>query len=148
MCREHGVGSSVSAIQQGQAGHVGGRHLQLPGQLEAASLAYISASEVCLRPSQALDSYVPGAAVGQSGAATITAQALNEETHEQAMFMVDPASLLHYRDRGKQLVAGPDRQGPSLRDTMYTHLSKECRDVFGSDQVGFRVLGKPPWEDH
>ncbi|CAK0785220.1 hypothetical protein CVIRNUC_008426 [Coccomyxa viridis] len=58
---------------------------------------------------QALDSYVPGAAVGQSGAATVTAQALNEETHEQAMFMVDGASLLHYRDRGKQLVASPDR---------------------------------------
>ena len=62
-----------------------------------------------MRPLQALDSYVPGAAVGQSGAATITAQALNQETHEQAMFMVDGASLLHYRDAGKQLVPGPDR---------------------------------------
>ena len=57
---------------------------------------------------------MPAAAVGQSGAATITAQALNEETHEQAMFMVDAASLLHYRDRGKQLLAGPDRQALGL----------------------------------
>ena len=62
---------------------------------------------------QALDSYVPGAAVGQSSAGTITAQALNEETHEQAMFMVDGASLLHYRDRGKQLAPGPDRHALS-----------------------------------
>ncbi len=66
-----------------------------------------------MRSFQALDSYVPGAAVGQSGAATVTAQALNEETHEQAMFMVDGASLLHYRDRGKQLVASPDRHALS-----------------------------------
>ena len=52
--------------------------------------------------------------MGQSGAATFTAQVLNEETHEQAMFMVDSASLLHYRDCGKQLVFAPDRQDPGL----------------------------------
>ena len=107
---------------QARAGQVYGRRSQLPRQQrqqEAASPAYITISGVCLRSFQALDSYVPGAAVGQSGAATVTAQALNQETHEQAMFMVDGASLLHYRDRGKQLIAGPDRQALSLCDTTH-----------------------------
>ena len=51
-----------------------------------------------------------GAAVGESGSSTVTAQALNEETHEQAMFMIDAASLLRYRDSGKQLLFAPDRR--------------------------------------
>ena len=58
---------------------------------------------------QAMDNYVVGAAVGESGLATVTAQALNEETHEQAMFMIDAASLIRYRDGGKQLLFAPDR---------------------------------------
>lgn len=58
---------------------------------------------------QAMDSYVVGAAVGESGLSIVTAQALNEETHEQAMFMVDAASLLRYHDSGRQLLFAPDR---------------------------------------
>ena len=50
-----------------------------------------------------------GAAFGESGLCTVTAQALNEETHEQAMFMVDAGSLMRYRDSGKQMLFAPDR---------------------------------------
>ena len=50
-----------------------------------------------------------GAAVGESGPCTVTAQALNEETHEQAMFMVDAGSLMRYRDSGRQMLFAPDR---------------------------------------
>ena len=62
-----------------------------------------------MRLTQALDSYVGGAAVGESGLSTVTAQALNEETHEQAVFMIDAPSLLRYRDSGKQMLFAPDR---------------------------------------
>ena len=58
---------------------------------------------------QALDSYVPGAAVGESAVSAVTAQALNEETHEQVMYMIDAKSLMRYRDSGKQLLFAPDR---------------------------------------
>ena len=131
--------------EQARAGQVYGRRSQLPRQQrqqEAASPAYITISGVCLRSFQALDSYVPGAAVGQSGAAAVTAQALNQETHEQAMFMVDGASLLHYRDRGKQLIAGPDRQALSLCDTTHTLIKK----VAGMSSVV--VQGESPCEDY
>ncbi len=50
-------------------------------------------SEPLCASTQAMDSYVGGAAVGESGLATVTAQALNEETHEQAMFMIDARQL-------------------------------------------------------
>ena len=62
-----------------------------------------------MRAEQALNSYVVGAAVGESSMSTVTAQALNEETHEQAMYMVHATSLMRYRDSGKQLLLAPDR---------------------------------------
>jgi hypothetical protein len=78
-------------------------------RIREGSHVYTFQSSTFSQSLQALDDYVVGAAVGESGPCAVTAQALNEETHEQAMFMVDAGSLMRYRDSGKQMLFAPDR---------------------------------------